>query len=199
MIQLINIFSSFIQWTHSTSSVKHSRQPSIILLSWRGWVFSIFCKFNSFWSSDAIWQHRFGSIMVQIMTCCLTAPSHYLNKFRLIIHEAHCHLAEDLIINETHCHLAEGLIIYKAHCHLAEGLIIYKAHCHLAEGLGLHLFNDDTCSSGHISRLAEGLIIKWGTLPFSWRPYHPWGTLPFGWGSYHQWGTLPFSRGSYHL
>ena len=32
---------------------------------------------NSLWSSDAIWRHRFGSRLAQVMACCLTASSHY--------------------------------------------------------------------------------------------------------------------------
>ena len=39
---------------------------------------------NSLWPSDAIWRHRFGSTLVQVMACCLTAPSHYLNQCWLI-------------------------------------------------------------------------------------------------------------------
>ena len=35
--------------------------------------------FNSSWPSDAICQHRY--ILVQVMACCLTAPSHYLNRW----------------------------------------------------------------------------------------------------------------------
>ena len=34
---------------------------------------------NSLWSSDAIWRHRSGSTLAQVMAWCLTAPSHYLN------------------------------------------------------------------------------------------------------------------------
>ena len=36
-------------------------------------------KDNSLRPSDAIWRHRFGSTLAQVMACCLTAPSHYLN------------------------------------------------------------------------------------------------------------------------
>ena len=32
------------------------------------------------WPSDDVWQHRSGSIMAQVMVCCLTAPSHYLDN-----------------------------------------------------------------------------------------------------------------------
>ena len=37
-------------------------------------------KFISLWPSDAMWQHRSGSTLDQVMACCLTAPSHYLNQ-----------------------------------------------------------------------------------------------------------------------
>ena len=42
---------------------------------------------NSLWSSEAIWRHRSGSTLAQIMACCLTVPSHYLNQCWLIINE----------------------------------------------------------------------------------------------------------------
>ena len=35
---------------------------------------------NSLWPSDAMWQQRTGSTLAQVMACCLTAPSHYLNQ-----------------------------------------------------------------------------------------------------------------------
>ena len=38
-----------------------------------------------------IWWHRSGSTLAQIMTCCLTAPSHYLNQCWLIISEVFLH------------------------------------------------------------------------------------------------------------
>ena len=40
---------------------------------------------NSLWPSDAIWHHRTWCTWVQVMACCLMAPSHYLNLCRLII------------------------------------------------------------------------------------------------------------------
>ena len=36
-------------------------------------------------STDGIWQLRPWSLLVQVMACCLTAPSHYLNQYWLII------------------------------------------------------------------------------------------------------------------
>ena len=35
--------------------------------------------------SDAIWRHRSGSTLAQVMAWCLTAPSHYLNQCWLIV------------------------------------------------------------------------------------------------------------------
>ena len=46
---------------------------------------------NSLWSSDTIWCQRSGSTLVQVMACCLTAPSHYLNQNWLIIREVNWH------------------------------------------------------------------------------------------------------------
>ena len=40
---------------------------------------------NSLWPSDAIWWHISGSTLAQVMACCLTALSHYLNQCWLII------------------------------------------------------------------------------------------------------------------
>ena len=46
---------------------------------------------NSLWPSDAIWRQRSGSTLVQVMACCLTAPSHYLNQCWLTISEVQWH------------------------------------------------------------------------------------------------------------
>ena len=39
---------------------------------------------NSLWPIYNIWWHRSGSALVQVMACCLTAPSHYLNQCWLL-------------------------------------------------------------------------------------------------------------------
>ena len=44
---------------------------------------------NSLWPRDAIWWQGSTSTLVQVMACCLTAPSHYLIQCWLIITEAH--------------------------------------------------------------------------------------------------------------
>ena len=48
-------------------------------------------RFNSLWSSDAIWRQRSGSTLAQVMACCLMAPSHYLNQCWPIISEVQWH------------------------------------------------------------------------------------------------------------
>ena len=48
-------------------------------------------KFNSLWTSDAIWRHRSGSTLAQVMACCLTAPSHYLHQCWLVISKVPLH------------------------------------------------------------------------------------------------------------
>ena len=59
------------------------------------WFENFFCKLtailssshcvNSLWPSDTIWHQRSWSTLDQVMACCLTAPSHYLNQCWLLI------------------------------------------------------------------------------------------------------------------
>ena len=59
-------------------------------------IFLIF--YNSLGPSDAIWRWRYWSTLVQVMACCLKAPSHYLNQCWLIISKVLWHSSEDIII-----------------------------------------------------------------------------------------------------
>ena len=43
------------------------------------------CDFNTLWPSDAIWPHRSGSTLAQVLIWCLPAPSYYLNQGWLLI------------------------------------------------------------------------------------------------------------------
>ena len=56
---------------------------------------------NSLWPSDAIGRHRIGSTLVQLMACCLTAPSHYLNQWWLIISKVQWHSSESNFTRDT--------------------------------------------------------------------------------------------------
>ena len=58
---------------------------------WKLWIHSESSEtgktINSLCPSDTIWRQRSGSTLAQVMPCCLTAPSHYLNQCWLIISE----------------------------------------------------------------------------------------------------------------
>ena len=53
---------------------------------------------NSLGPSDAKFRWRSWSTLVQVMACCLTAPSHNLNQCWLIISNVLWHSSEDIII-----------------------------------------------------------------------------------------------------
>ena len=54
------------------------------------------------WPSGAIWRHRYGSRMAQIMAFCLTAPSHYLKECWLIISNVLWHSSEVIIVRRSY-------------------------------------------------------------------------------------------------
>ena len=54
--------------------------------------------YSSFWPSYAIWRQRCWSTLAQVMACCLTAPSHYLNQCWLTISKVLWHSSEGITI-----------------------------------------------------------------------------------------------------
>ena len=56
---------------------------------------------NSLWPSDAIWRQRSGTTLAQVMACCLTAPSHYLNHCWLIISKVEWHSSKGNFTRDT--------------------------------------------------------------------------------------------------
>ena len=56
---------------------------------------------NSLWPSDTIWWHKSGSTLAQVMACCLTAPSHYLNQCWLIISKVQWHRFKSNFTRDT--------------------------------------------------------------------------------------------------
>ena len=54
------------------------------------------------WPSDAIWRHRSGITLAQVMACCLMAPNHYLNQCWLLISEVFWHLFENHFTATAH-------------------------------------------------------------------------------------------------
>ena len=62
---------------------------------------------NSLWPSNTIWRHRSGSTLAEIMACCLTAPSHYLNQCWCLINEVVWHSSES-----SFRAIAQAVILY---------------------------------------------------------------------------------------
>ena len=60
---------------------------------------------NSLGPSDAIWHWRSWSTLIQVMACCLMAPSHYLRQCWLIISKVLWHSSEDIIIRSWYAAL----------------------------------------------------------------------------------------------
>ena len=64
--------STFTVIAHDTFLYNEFENYKLLTTSPRGqWL-------NSLRPSDAIWRQRSGSTLDQVMACCLTAPSHYL-------------------------------------------------------------------------------------------------------------------------
>ena len=59
-------------------------------------------RVNSFGPSNAIWWLRCGSTLAQVMACCLTAPSHYLNQCWFLISEVLWHSLESNFARSAH-------------------------------------------------------------------------------------------------
>ena len=57
--------------------------------------------FNLLRPKYAIWRHRTGSTLAQVMACCLAAPSHYLNQCWLIVSKVHWHSNEGNLTQDT--------------------------------------------------------------------------------------------------
>ena len=62
--------------------------------------FNEYC-FNSLWPSDAIRRQGTESTLAQVMACCLTAPSHYLNQCLLIVSKVLWHSSEGIIMRRS--------------------------------------------------------------------------------------------------
>ena len=56
---------------------------------------------NTLWPSDVIWRQVPRSTLAQVMACCLTAPSHYLNQYWLMIREVLWHSPDSNFTENT--------------------------------------------------------------------------------------------------
>ena len=68
-----NLLDFLIVWSWSDNWLHLKVQTYLVIL------------LTSLWQSDAIQWHKSRSTLVQVMACCLMAPSHYLNQCWLII------------------------------------------------------------------------------------------------------------------
>ena len=67
----------------------------------RNLFLSFIVGFNSLWPNDTIWRHGSWSTLIQVMACCLTAPSHYLNQYWLIICNVPWRSSDGIIIQTS--------------------------------------------------------------------------------------------------
>ena len=88
----------YVIWIFKTTEDFIASKLQYALKIWHSFVVrrlviqSVFsARVNSLWPSDAIWRQGSGSTLAQVMACCLTAPSHYLNQCWLIISEVQWH------------------------------------------------------------------------------------------------------------
>ena len=90
--------TSASQHVHTTSQISRptsrSNTRSSSLIGRRPAKHFRYSVINSLWPSDAIWRHRSWSTLAQVMACCLTAPSHYLNQCWHIISKVQWHSFE---------------------------------------------------------------------------------------------------------
>ena len=74
--------------------------------------------FSSLWPNDAIWRHRSGSTLAQVMACCLAAPSHYLNQCWLLISKIQLHSCDgNFTINTSVINAKINMKITHLKCH----------------------------------------------------------------------------------
>ena len=73
---------------------------------------------SSFQLSDVIWWHRSGTTLAQVMACCLTAPSLYLNQCWLIFSKVQWHSSKSNFTkrypSNQSLNLAWTLLVYKS-------------------------------------------------------------------------------------
>ena len=80
---------------------------TFLIVSWKKifvfWLnFHQVCSWVSLWPSDTIWRQRTGLTLVQVMACCLTATSHYLNQCWLIISKVQWHSSDGNFTRDTY-------------------------------------------------------------------------------------------------
>ena len=80
---LLSIQESVLQEEHVWSHDKHKRLNSAhgLGVTRLSQCHDNVDSLNSLLPTDVIWRQGSRSTLAQVMTCCLTAPIHYLNRF----------------------------------------------------------------------------------------------------------------------
>ena len=102
-------------------------------------VFLKITYFNSLRPNDTIWWQISGSTLAQVMACCLTAPSHYLNQCWLIISCIHLRTISQEIPQPSTTRISLKIIYLKfnlnlpganelQHCHISQGQVSFKSY-----------------------------------------------------------------------
>ena len=89
-------------WRHSNAGpllLREMSQTSIEIIS-RPCLTSS-SPFNSSWTSGAIWRHKAGTTLAQVIACCLMAPSHRTNKCWHIINKFSWHSSQVIILSRS--------------------------------------------------------------------------------------------------
>ena len=134
-------------------------------------VFSV----NSLWPSDVIWRQGSSSTLAQVMACCLTAPSHYLNQCWLMISEV-------LWLSPDSNFIENAQDIYRRHefeIHHFE-TVVKSPRGQWIKGLGIWLEFYYNCWWKHQQWLF--LLIKNGHICMCWfagPPKHSWRLTVF--------------------
>ena len=78
---------------------------------------------------DTIWWHRTVSASVQVMVCCLTAPSLYLNPCWFLISEVLWHLSQNNFIASAQVSFLLQASKFQIECTCPSGKWIVKITC----------------------------------------------------------------------
>ena len=82
---------------------------------------------NPLWSADTIRWQRSRSTLVQVMACCLVAPSHYLNQCWLLVSDVLCHSPESnfTVLRLQFCIISLNIIPLN-YCHIFQGPLSHR-------------------------------------------------------------------------
>ena len=115
---------------------------------------------NSLWPSDAIWRQGSWSTMAEVMACCLTAPSNYLNQCWLIMNLMLWHPPENNFIGSSHnINSINELKNFNFKIITASPRGQWVKSCSgFCHSYKLNHYNDVTSSSWHLKSLTNGLF-----------------------------------------